>query len=594
MNLAFASSNPLEVNTDNLIGLRFMVLPGATAQSNLNFSNVVFNEDLIVITENSKFTPKILPTLSISPTSAKLVAGDSILFTASNGNEPYTWSVNDERVAKINQDGLLIANEGGVTSISVVDAVGAIKTITDIQVSDIRMYFPIDTLESINDQTLTRCLVDSIPAERMAVSSIEGEISVSNTNIKILGIETEDSFTDGWQKIITPISDQRIKFYLAGATPFRDKGVAFYLSCELLPEFKEYDRSNISFHNVIVNEGTPIAIFLNGSLEGKLFTDQDKTICLGEDTGELIAYDTNDKTISKWQKRIRKISNPWIDIAISDNTYIDTPDAIGEWEYRAVIDGIPTKVANIMVTTIPSVRGMIIGESEFCNSPQTLRYRAKTSPNTTEYLWSYHGEGVVLHPNKNILDLEISKNITAGHLVMYAANQCGLSTDFLKLDLKPMIDLSISHDENTLTANQEGASYQWLICDENNSIIDGETNQSFTSHKSGHFAVEISLDNCILISDCYPIIITDFEQNSFKNKIIVNPNPTKGLLFIDMEIEYAKLKVLINDSTGKIVGTQSFKNKNSMLINLPGPKGIYFITIITNDNQQAVLKILKH
>jgi hypothetical protein len=31
-----------------------------------------------------------------------------------------------------------------------------------------------------------------------------------------------------------------------------------------------------------------------------------------------------------------------------------------------------------------------------------------------------------------------------------------------------------------------------------------------------------------------------------------------------------------------------------MLIDLPGPKGAYFITIVTPDDQQAVLKILKH
>ncbi len=594
MNLAFASPNPIGFNTDDLIDLRFLVLPSATAQSPLNFSNVVFNEDLTVITANSTFKPKILPTLSISPTSASLVAGESVLFTASNGNEPYTWTVSDERVAEINQDGLLIAKEGGVIGISVEDAVGAIKTLSNIQVSDLRMYFPVDTLESVNDHTLTRCLVDSVPAMRMAVSSIEGEISVSNKNIKILGIETEDTFTEGWQKIITPVSDQRIKFYLAGSTPFRDQGIAFYLSTELLDGFKEYDRSDISFHNVIVNEGTPIAIFVNGSIEGKIFTDQDKTICLGDNTDILIAYDTEDKEISKWQKRIRRLSNPWIDIANTDNTYIDTPDATGEWEYRAVIDGIPTKVANIMVKTIPSVNGIISGESEFCNVPQTLRYRAKASPDATEYLWFYHGEEVVLHPNKNILDLEISKNITAGQLVMYAANQCGISTDFLELDLKPMIDLSISHVENTLTANQEGASYQWLICDDINSIINGETKQSFTAYNNGSFAVEISLDNCIIISDCYLIVITGFEQNNFANEIIVHPNPTKGLLFIDMGIEYAKIKVLINDTTGKVMSIENFENTNSMLIDLPGPKGAYFITIVTHDDQQAVLKILKH
>lgn len=355
INLAFASTTPLSASSDHLVILRFKVLPGAAASTALNFSNVLFNEAIEAFTTNGSFSPKILPVLSISPASATMVAGDTLIFTASNGHEPYTWSTSDQRVAHINDDGRLIACEGGVTDLIVSDAVGAITTLKDISVSDMRVYFPTDTLERINSKTLTRCLIDAVPPARGAVSSIEGEIAVSNAHIKVLDIETEESLTEGWQKIITPISDQRIRFYLAGPTPFRSKGTAFYVTMELTEGFREYDRSAIFFHNLLINEGAPIPEAIDGSIEGKHFTDQDKSIYLGESTGVLTVPETEEGTISKWQKRKRIPGQimQWIDLNFTSRQISDIPDAIGEWEYNVLIDGASVKVANISVIPVP-------------------------------------------------------------------------------------------------------------------------------------------------------------------------------------------------------------------------------------------------
>ncbi len=279
--------------------------------------------------------------------------------------------MSDTRVAEIRQNGWLIAKEGGITNLTVTDAVGATKTVNGIIVAGMRMYFPVDTLESVTDIGLTRCLTDSVPAGRLAISSIEGEISLSNPNVKLIGIEQAGTFTEGWQKIITQVTDQRIKYYLAGATPFRQKGVAFYLKTEPLPAFKEYDRCDIRFHNTMVNEGVPSPVFIDGSIEGKMFTAQDKTICLGESTGTLTIPDATGKIISGWKKRVRRpVATSWVNIANTTATYSDVPTQIGEWEYVAVVDGVDTKIANILVKTIPDVSGVISGNTVFCNVPQ--------------------------------------------------------------------------------------------------------------------------------------------------------------------------------------------------------------------------------
>lgn len=452
MNLSFAASQPIGNQTNDLIKLRFKVLPAATAATNISFSDVVFNEEIAAFTENGTFTPKLLPTLTLTPTSASLVAGDSLQFTVANGNVPYTWTVSDSRVATVRQNGWLIAREGGLVNITVTDAVGATKTVSNIIVADMRMNFSVDTLERINSITETRCLVDSVPAGRPAVTAIEGEISVSNTNVKIIGIETNSTFTQGWQKQIVRVSDQRIKFYLAGATPFRQKGVAFLLKTELLPGFKEYDRTDILFHSLLLNEGTPDPKTINGSIEGKLFTEQDKTICLSESTGVLTIPNADGKTITRWKKRVRRpVPTNWVNVNITTATYTDTPDRIGEWEYVATVNGVDTKVANILVNTIPDVSGVIRGQTIFCNIPHTQRYVVEPRPTATEYRWTYTGSGVVLHPNKNILDLEITNEVTPGTLEMRTANACGESVQKLTLTLAPTIQPASYTFDNTIT-----------------------------------------------------------------------------------------------------------------------------------------------
>lgn len=440
MKLAFASGQPIGTGTDDLVKLRFQVKLTAIYTSHLNFSEVIFNENIKAFTTNGSFTPKILPTLTLTPTAASLVAGDSLLFTAANGNPPYTWSVSDSRVAKIRQNGWLVAYEGGTTDLTVTDAVGATKTVSNIQVADMRMYFSADTLEQVETITYTKCFSDSVPFGRYAISSIQGEISVTNNKVKILDIETAGTMTEGWQKQVVHISDQRIKFYLAGATPFRKKGIAFKLKSELSPNFKEYDRSNVLFHNTFVNEGTPTPILVDGAIEGKIFTEQDKTICLGESTGILTVPDADGKTISKWKIRVRRpVATQWQNIVNTTAQYTHTPDLIGEWEYVAVVDGVDTKVANIMVKTIPDVRGVIRGDTIFCNTPQTLRYVVERRPTASEYRWNYTGTGVVLHSTQNVLDLEITHDVTPGVLEMWTANFCGESAEKLTLELKPTI-----------------------------------------------------------------------------------------------------------------------------------------------------------
>jgi hypothetical protein len=69
------------------------------------------------------------------------------------------------------------------------------------------------------------------------------------------------------------------------------------------------------------------------------------------------------------------------------------------------------------------------------------------------------------------------------------------------------VDNTVFVNGNTLTANQTGATYQWIDCNNNNTHIAGATNQSFIPSVSGNYAVVISANSCTETSVCVPCTI---------------------------------------------------------------------------------------
>jgi hypothetical protein len=74
------------------------------------------------------------------------------------------------------------------------------------------------------------------------------------------------------------------------------------------------------------------------------------------------------------------------------------------------------------------------------------------------------------------------------------------------------IDISVSVNGSQLEANQLVASYQWLDCGDNFSVISGAVNQMFTPANTGNYAVEITnTDGCADTSACQLIDFTGID-----------------------------------------------------------------------------------
>jgi len=153
------------------------------------------------------------------------------------------------------------------------------------------------------------------------------------------------------------------------------------------------------------------------------------------------------------------------------------------------------------------------------------------------------------------------------------------------------VDVSVTQNENTLTANTAGAIYQWLDCNNGYSVIDGETNQTFIATQNGSYAVKITLNSCTDTSNCYPVTSVSVFGNTLCDDISVFPNPTNGIVnfdFSDIEV----YKISITDTNGKVVFVKDVTNGVEKVDFSKFPNGIYLIQLHTNKKTFTV-KILK-
>ncbi|MBC8173600.1 MAG: T9SS type A sorting domain-containing protein, partial [Chitinophagales bacterium] len=149
----------------------------------------------------------------------------------------------------------------------------------------------------------------------------------------------------------------------------------------------------------------------------------------------------------------------------------------------------------------------------------------------------------------------------------------------LQLDLSLVhVETTISVSATTLTADLEGAEYQWVDCNDDYSFIDGETNQSFIPLVSGNYAVIINDENCIDSSACYYLELVGIHDVSLSAAKIY-PNPANDLIVIEFnELENID-QLNICNMIGEIVLNQYTYNKQSITVNIQLLNdGLYFIT----------------
>lgn len=162
------------------------------------------------------------------------------------------------------------------------------------------------------------------------------------------------------------------------------------------------------------------------------------------------------------------------------------------------------------------------------------------------------------------------------------------STVTLDLTLTNLMT-TVTDSAAMLTADQAGARYQWLDCDNGFAPIADSTARTFTASSSGSYAVEITLDGCVDTSACMMVIASSIETD-LGGVFSLFPNPTSGNFTIVSE-NVVPFQVRVYNSVGQMVRAAKSQETNLKLDLSHQAKGVYQVEIVTEAGR-LVKKVL--
>ncbi|MCK4640183.1 MAG: Ig-like domain-containing protein [Candidatus Marinimicrobia bacterium] len=258
--LAGAGSSPL-TGTGILFYIRFEMLSSGGTYINFNGTeNNYFNEgspEIIFDNGYISISNPVVAAINISPDSKTMLVGDSLQFTVSgDGTAPYQWSVSDENVASISDNGLLKALDRGFTLVGISDSVGLADTTTGyIEVLNLTLSLP-DTSAWQGDTI-------DIPITYRELSDIDiysGQFYLSHYSDRITAIEVIQTGTllESFPEVAINTTLNRTDFAFAGTTPISGNGTLMIVRFAVSPE--NTGGTYINFNDVIFNEDIPAGL----------------------------------------------------------------------------------------------------------------------------------------------------------------------------------------------------------------------------------------------------------------------------------------------------------------------------------------------
>ncbi|WP_417876835.1 T9SS type A sorting domain-containing protein, partial [Winogradskyella sediminis] len=222
------------------------------------------------------------------------------------------------------------------------------------------------------------------------------------------------------------------------------------------------------------------------------------------------------------------------------------------------------------------VASSVVDSNASCNGGSdgsaTASATGGTAPYT--YLWS------------NAATTASIVGVVAGtyNVTITDANGC-TDTSSVTITEPTALDISITQDSGVLTANQAGATYQWYACP--NTLIVGETDQSFTPSEIGSYKVEITMGACVEESACEDVTVLGLEEveNNFKFSMYPNPSDRNVHITTSMDGYFQVINQL-----GQIIKT--FKvdaNIESTVYVGDLNNGFYFVKSVNNNFIQKLI-----
>lgn len=187
------------------------------------------------------------------------------------------------------------------------------------------------------------------------------------------------------------------------------------------------------------------------------------------------------------------------------------------------------------------------------------------------YLWSPDGQ------TTNFIN--VSPTNTTTYTVVYTLNGCESNIGTGIVSVTPDPNVSVSLSQNILTAGQTGATYQWIDCNNGNSFVAGEINQSFIATVNGSYAVIVTMNGCSDTSICTTVNTNSIQENNLFSKLSVYPNPSGDIVIFTLTKELIGLDLIISDEKGRFVQSVKSLEKEVEVSLANYAPGVYFVHV---------------
>lgn len=248
----------------------------------------------------------------------------------------------------------------------------------------------------------------------------------------------------------------------------------------------------------------------------------------------------------------------------------------------------PSQTLNVSVSggsALPQPT-VISGNTMICaNSSNTYSVAPVSGANS--YIWTLPS-GWSGASNTNTINT--TSNLSSGTISVSASNTCSSSAAQTLAIVIQTVNTSVTQSGISLTANNSGATYQWINCS-NNLPINNAITQSYTASSNGAYAVIVTSNGCSDTSACFNITSVIVNELNLLKNINVYPNPTNGkIILFENNIELnTQYKLIIYDINNHII----FQSNTISSIDISDqPNGIYLLKIY-NDEKYSIKKIIK-
>jgi len=315
-----------------------------------------------------------------------------------------------------------------------------------------------------------------------------------------------------------------------------------------------------------------------------------QTICINTPI-TTISYSTTGATGATFNNLPSGVSGSWTANVATIN---GTPSVSGIFNYDVILTGGCGNVVQngtLTVIPIPVAPSGITGISTQCPSLTGQTYSITAVSGATTYNWVIP-TGWVITSGQGTIAITVTTGAAGqnGNISVTAGNSCGNSTESYLAVTVNAVDVSVTQNNNTLTANASGAGYQWVNCNNSFAIIAGETHQSFTASANGNYAVIVTQGSCSDTSTCVQITTVGITSIQ-KEDIYIYPNPTSNELIIEMKDNKNIICFEIYNSLEQLVFKGNFIDKAVVQTTKLSP-GVYLIKLVIG-NTLEYRKIIK-